>query len=47
MVEKALSHKGKDRIRDIYNKAKYLEQRAEMLQDWGDYVESLAPKPFV
>ncbi|UXN34627.1 integrase arm-type DNA-binding domain-containing protein [Avibacterium paragallinarum] len=46
-IEKALSHKGKDRIRDIYNKAKYLEQRAEMLQDWGDYVESLAPKPFV
>lgn len=46
-IEKALSHKGKDRIRDIYNKAKYLEQRARMLQDWGDYLESLAPKPFV
>lgn len=46
-IEKALSHKGKDRIRDIYNKAKYLNQRAEMLQAWGDYVESLAPKPFV
>ncbi len=46
-IEKALSHKGKDRIREIYNKAKYLEQRAGMLQDWGDYLESIAPKPFV
>lgn len=42
-IEHALSHKDKNQIRATYNKAQYLEQRAKMLQEWADYVESLAP----
>lgn len=43
-IEKALSHGDKNAIRQTYNKANYLEQRAKMLQDWGDFVESQAPE---
>lgn len=46
-IEKALSHKDKNVIRQTYNKAQYLEQRFVMLQQWGDYIESQAPKPFL
>lgn len=46
-IERALSHKDKNRIRRTYNKAEYLEQRKEMLQAWGDYIETLSPKPFL
>ncbi|OBX05290.1 integrase [Gallibacterium genomosp. 3] len=46
-IEKALSHKDKNRIRGIYNKAEYIEHRKEMLQEWGDYIENIAPKPFL
>ncbi|WP_040976823.1 tyrosine-type recombinase/integrase [Necropsobacter massiliensis] len=46
-IEKALSHKDKNAIRGTYNKAYYIHQRAEMLQAWADYVESLAPRPIV
>lgn len=46
-IEKALSHKDKNAIRGTYNKAYYIHQRAEMLQAWADYVESLAPSPIV
>ena len=46
-IEKALSHSGKNVIRQTYNKAKYLQQRAQMLQDWADFVESQAPEKIV
>lgn len=39
LIEVALSHIDKDRVRKAYNRAEYLEQRAEMLQEWGDFVE--------
>lgn len=45
-IEQALSHKDRNRIRGTYNKAKYLEHRAEMLQYWGDYIESLNAQIF-
>ncbi|WP_301098732.1 integrase arm-type DNA-binding domain-containing protein [Otariodibacter sp.] len=46
-IESALSHKDKDRMRKTYNKAQYLEHRFYMLQEWGDYIEENAPKPFL
>ncbi|MBF0785931.1 DUF4102 domain-containing protein [Muribacter muris] len=46
-IEQALSHKDKNAIRRTYNKAQYLEQRFDMLQQWADYVESQAPQPFL
>ncbi|MDG6894142.1 tyrosine-type recombinase/integrase [Volucribacter amazonae] len=38
-IEVALSHMDKDKVRAAYNHALYLEQRAKMLQWWGDFVE--------
>ncbi|MGX2985748.1 tyrosine-type recombinase/integrase [Ursidibacter sp. B-7004-1] len=46
-IEQALSHKDKNTIRQTYNKAQYLEQRFNMLKEWGDYIEQQAPKPFL
>jgi len=37
----SLGHKDKDRIRAVYNRAQYLEERREMLQYWADYLDSL------
>ncbi|MDG6831989.1 integrase arm-type DNA-binding domain-containing protein [Glaesserella parasuis] len=42
LIEIALSHIDKDRARKAYNRAEYLQRRAEMLQEWGDFVEQSA-----
>lgn len=42
LIEVALSHIDKDRVRKAYNRAEYLEHRAKMLQEWGDFVEQSA-----
>jgi integrase len=41
-IEAQLSHMDDDKTRAIYNRAEYLEQRAEMMQWWGDYLEKAA-----
>jgi integrase len=40
-IERQLAHKDKNRIRGIYNKAKYLEERRQMMQAWADYLDEL------
>jgi integrase len=45
-VEKQLGRADKNRIRGIYNKAKYLATRKKMMQAWADYLDGLrAPGP--
>jgi len=41
IIEKALAHAGEDRIRAIYNRAEYFEERKSMLQDYADYLDNL------
>lgn len=41
-IEVQLAHKDGNKIRAIYNRAKYLDERREMLQAWANYLESLA-----
>lgn len=41
LIEKQLSHNGKDRIRATYNHAQYIEQRRELLQAWADILDEL------
>lgn len=41
VVEKALNHTIGG-VRGVYNRAEYAEQRREMLQFWGDYIQGLA-----
>ena len=40
-IERQLAHKDKNKIRGIYNRAEYLEERREMLQYWADYMDDL------
>ncbi|HEV2682192.1 MAG TPA: integrase arm-type DNA-binding domain-containing protein, partial [Rhodanobacter sp.] len=47
-VEKQLGRADKNRIRGIYNKAKYLDPRKKMMQAWADYLDGLRePRPAV
>ena len=40
VVEKALNHTIRG-VRGVYNRAEYAEQRRQMLQQWGDWLESI------
>jgi len=40
-IERQLAHKDRNRIRGIYNKAKYLTERRQMMQAWSDYLDRL------
>ena len=40
-VERQLAHKDPNTTRAAYNHAKYLEQRADMVQAWADYLDEL------
>lgn len=40
IIEAALSHKSGNAVRDIYNRTTYLEQRREMMQWLGNFIES-------
>jgi integrase len=40
-VERQLAHGDPDKTRGTYNKAKYLDQRRKMMQDWADALDEL------
>ena len=40
-VERQLAHKDPNTTRAAYNHAEYLEQRADMVQKWADYLDEL------
>lgn len=40
-IERQLAHKDKDRIRAVYNRAQYLDERRALLQQWADYLDTL------
>jgi integrase len=41
VIEAALGHASKDRIRGIYNRAAYWDERVRMAQWWADYLDGL------
>lgn len=40
-IERELAHEDVNKIRAIYNRAAYLEQRRTMMQAWADYLDDL------
>jgi len=40
-IERALSHKDKDKIRGTYSRGSYWEERVRMAQYWADYLDTL------
>ncbi|MGF6651702.1 integrase [Paraburkholderia youngii] len=41
-IERQLAHVERNRVSRAYNKAEFLSERQKMMQDWGDYVQSLS-----
>lgn len=41
VIEAALFHKDSNQIRATYNRTKYLDERAKMMQAWADYLDTL------
>ena len=44
-IERQLAHGDPDAIRDTYNKAQYLPQRTEMMQEWADELDRIRNEP--
>jgi len=42
VIEKQLAHEEENEIRKAYNRAKYMEERREMMQWWADKVDQLS-----
>jgi integrase len=40
-IEWQLAHVHGDKVRGIYNRATYIEQRTKMMQVWSDYLDTL------
>lgn len=45
IIEKQLAHEDTNKVRRVYNKAEYLEQRTAMMQQWSNYLDKLKLKP--
>ncbi len=41
VIEAQLAHKGADKIRAIYNRAQYMDERRQLMQAWADYLDQL------
>lgn len=50
VIEKQLAHEQRNSVRKVYNRAEYLDERRDMLQQWADYLDGLrgdnGQKPF-
>lgn len=44
VIEAQLAHKGADRIRAVYNRAEYMNERRNLMQSWADYLDELKRK---
>ena len=41
VIEAQLAHEGYDKIRAIYNRAEYMDERTQLMQDWANYLDEL------
>lgn len=41
VIEAQLAHTGADKIRAIYNRAEYMDERRRLMQKWADYLDQL------
>lgn len=41
VIEKQLAHEDGNTVRRVYNRAEYLDERRDMLQQWANYLEEL------
>jgi len=43
IIDRQLAHVGRDKIEAAYNRAEYTEKRKEIMQWWGDFLDSQRP----
>lgn len=43
IIERQLAHAPRGAYGEAYNRAQYLEQRRQMMQDWADYIDRQSP----
>jgi integrase len=41
IIEAQLAHKEGDKVRAAYNRAQYMTERRQLMQDWADYLDYL------
>ena len=44
IIERQLAHGDTDKVRAVYNRAAYMDERRAMMQAWADYLDGLAAK---
>ena len=44
IIEISLAHGDENKVRAVYNRAQYMEERRKMMQEWADYLDGLAEK---
>lgn len=44
VVDRQLAHAPRDKVASAYDRAQFLAERKKMMQDWADYLDSLARK---
>jgi hypothetical protein len=44
IIERQLAHGDIDKVRAIYNRAAYIDERRAMMQAWSNYLDSLVEK---
>lgn len=42
IIEISLAHGDENKVRAVYNRAEYMEERRKMMQEWADYLDGLA-----
>jgi integrase len=42
VVDRQLAHAPKDKVASAYDRAQFLAERSRMMQDWADYIDSVA-----
>jgi integrase len=47
VVDRQLAHAQKDKVAAAYDRAKFLEERKKMMQDWADYIDEVAQSNMV
>jgi integrase len=41
VIERQLAHAERNKVRAVYNRAQYLEERTKMMQAWANYIDTL------
>lgn len=41
VIDLQLAHEKKNKINAAYDRAKFIEERTKMMQDWADYIQNI------